>query len=575
MSTSIQPHEKGPLNAISGRESILTLVLLTLATLGIGLLFALDPRWGYDEAWHLYLSTLSPWTKALEEGLVDAHPPLHHLLLMPMARFGPDPFWFRLPSVLAAVATVPLWYLLLRRLRVLPEMALLGVVLLITSFAFLELAVSVRSYSFGLLFLVIGLFAATTLVPRTASGAIGPGAAPKPQLLMAALALTIAFGFIYSALFVILGLFLALALLWAVRAGRRFVRPLQWLRTWRFSHWTAFVVLVIGALSVLLWFALGYGRGRGAVVPMHLESFTLSEGDSILQFAWCGLVGNAGWLTPQFPATDPGQILAVALFWTAAAAVLAVGLWRRQSARVLMVLAAVIATALVFAAGGVGAYPFGGLMRHQAMLLPLYLVIIVLALDLVWSRLHSRRVQQVFSLAVVGFALFGLFRAHATDPVGEAHTAGMRPEISAAFACDSGEQAVYVEGRAFYPVYAAAYPKGIAFRSTLTEQDGVPVEVPYGTGWFNGLIHPRDWDVFTMKDDCGSNRILIRDRRRWTLPEGPDVLLESQLEALKAALGVGSLQLIRLPPEEDDGESERGTASADEPPHTSRCPIRR
>ena len=120
MSTSIQPHERGPLNAISGRESILTLVLLTLATLGIGLLFALDPRWGYDEAWHLYLSTLSPWTKALEEGLVDAHPPLHHLLLMPMARFGPDPFWFRLPSVLAAVATVPLWYLLLRRLRVVP-----------------------------------------------------------------------------------------------------------------------------------------------------------------------------------------------------------------------------------------------------------------------------------------------------------------------------------------------------------------------------------------------------------------------------------------------------------------------
>jgi hypothetical protein len=559
---------------MSGHESILTLVFLTLATLGIGLLFALDPRWGYDEAWHLYLSTVSPWTKALEEGLVDAHPPLHHLLLVPMASFGSDPFWFRLPSVLAAVATVPLWYLLLRRLHVVREMALLGVVLLVTSFAFLELAVSVRSYSFGLLFLVIGLIAATTLVPRTASRAGGLGAEPKPQPLLAALALTIAFAFIYSALFVTLGLILALAVMWAVRAGRRFVRPLEWLRRWRFLDWTALVVLVIGALSVLLWFALGYGRGRGAAVPMHLESFTLCEGDSILRFAWCGLVGNAAWLTPQFSATALGQIVAVAFFWTAAALVLAIGLWRRQSARVLMVLAAVIATALVFAAGVAGAYPFGGLMRHQAMLLPLYLVMIVLALDLVWSRLHSRRLQQVFSLVVVGFALFGLFRAHAADPVGEAHTAGMSPEISDVFACDSGQEAVYIEGRAFYPLYAAAHGKGIAFRTTLTEQDGVPVEVPYGTGWFNGLIHPRDWDVFTMKDDCGSERILIRDRRRWTLPEGSDTRLEAQLEALKAALGVASLQVIRLPPDADDAESETGAGSADETPG-ARCPIRR
>ncbi|EGV18886.1 hypothetical protein [Thiocapsa marina] len=574
MSTSKLSHATRPPDVMSGRESTLTLVLLTLATLGIGLLFALDPRWGYDEAWHLYLSTLAPWTKALEEGIVDAHPPLHHLLLMPMARFGSDPFWFRLPSVLSAVATVPLWYLLLRRLRVVPEMALLGVVLLITSFAFLELAVSVRSYSFGLLFLVIGLLAATTLVPRNASGANGLGVTPEPQPLMAALALTIAFAFIYSALFVTLGLILALASLWAVRAGRRFFRPLEWIRTWRFLDWTAFIVLVIGAVSVLLWFALGYGRGRGAVAPMHLESFTLCEGDSILQFAWCGLVGNAAWLTPQFPATDPGQIVAVALFWTAAAVVLVAALWRRQGARVLMVLTAVIATLLVFAAGVVGAYPFGGLMRHQAMLLPLYLVIIVLALDLVWSRLRSPRLQQVFSLAVVGFALFGLFRAHATDPVGEAHTGGMRPEIAAAFACDSGQPAVYIEGQVFYPLYAAAHAKGIAFRNTLTEQDGVPVEVPYATGWFNGLIHPRDWDVFTMKDDCGSDRILIRDRRRWTLPADPDAGLAAQLEALKSALGVASVQLIRLPPEPEDAASQSGTTSAEQTP-SARCPIRR
>jgi hypothetical protein len=77
-----------------------------------------------------------------------------------------------------------------------------------------------------------------------------------------------------------------------------------------------------------------------------------------------------------------------------------------------------------------------------------------------------------------------------------------------------------------------------------------------------------------MKDDCGSDRILIRDRRRWTLPENPDAGLESQLEALKAALGVSAVQLIRLPPEPQDAAPESGTASADKP-LTARCPIRR
>ncbi|SDX20478.1 hypothetical protein SAMN05421783_11715 [Thiocapsa roseopersicina] len=551
---------------MSGHESILTLALLTLATLAIGLLFALDPRWGYDEAWHLYLSSVSPWTKALEESLVDAHPPLHHLLLVPMARFGPDPFWFRLPSVLAAVATVPLWYLLLRRLRVVPEMALLGVVLLVTSFAFLELAVSVRSSSFGLLFLTVGLLAATTLVPRAGSDTTGLGTGPKPQPLIAALGLTIAFAFIYSALFVTLGLILALALVWADRAGPRLRQTLKWLRTWRFLDWTALLVWVLGSLSVLLWFAVGYGRGLGTAPPVHLESFILCEGDSILEFAWCGLVGNAGWLMPQFSATTLGQTLAVAVFWTAAALVLASALWRRDNARSLMVLAAVIATAMVFTAGVAGVYPFGGLMRHQVMLFPLYLIVIVLALDAGWSRLRTPRAQQVVGFAIVGFALLGLYRANALDPVGEAHTGGMRPEISAALACDSGST-LYVEGQMFYPLYAAAYAKGIAFRTTLTERDGVPIEIPYGAGWFNGLISPRDWDVFTMKDACGTDRTLIRDRRRWTLPDAPDARLDSQLEALRTSLGVESPQVIRLSPEP-------GATSADEPP-TARCPIRR
>jgi hypothetical protein len=107
--------------------------------------------------------------------------------------------------------------------------------------------------------------------------------------------------------------------------------------------------------------------------------------------------------------------------------------------------------------------------------------VVVLALDVVWPRLRAQRPQQVVGLAVVGFALLGLDRANSSNAVGEAHADGMLPEISAALACDSG-QTLYVEGQVFHPLCAAAYAQGIAFRATLTERDGLPVEIPYGTG---------------------------------------------------------------------------------------------
>lgn len=534
-----------------GSDPVAALVLMAFATLAIGLLLAADPRWGYDEAWHLYLSTVSPWTKALEEGLVDAHPPLHHLLLMPMAALGPDPLWFRLPSVVAAAAAVPLWYLLLRRLRVGPDVALLGTLLLVTSAAFLELGVVVRSYSLGVLFLLLGLLGASSLVPAEASAAAAPARRLRPRPLTAALGLTIAFAFMYSTLFVTLALVIALGLIWARRAATRAWRLGEWMRDWRLADWLALSVMAIGTLLVLAWFAVGYGRGRGAVAPAHVDSLILRQSQSPLDFAWQGLVGNAAWLTPQFPQTPLWQAIAVAAFGVAALVVLLLALRERRRAALLLVLAAVVATGLVFGAGVAGVYPFGGLARHQAMLLPLYLGVIVLVIDAVWSRLPSQRARRALGLAVAAFALLGLYRAQTADPIGEGNTQGVWSGALSTLGTPCAG-ALYVESLAFYPLYADAYPRGIDFRMTLGVQDGRIAEVPYADRWLAGLGSSRGWDLFHRRAECGSAELLIRDRQHWTFPAIPDAPFLHRLKDLMDYLGIDSLQMLRVRP---DGEA--------------------
>lgn len=537
-----------------GREPILVLTLLTLATLAIGLVLALDARWGYDEAWHFYLSTLSPWTKALEEWLVDAHPPLHHLLLVPLADLGSEPFWFRLPSVLAATLSVPLWYLLLRRLRLDSDLALIGVVLFVTSLVFLDQGVSVRSYSLGILCLLAGLVAAITLVPRDATAATW-----TPRPLLAALALTLAFAFMYSALFVTLGLILAWMLTQPARALAILKAPVAWIKGWRFNQWAAALVLILGHLAILLWFLVGYGRGRGAVAPMHLESLVMADGQTLVAYLWSGLVGNAAWLTPQFPVTPPWPAIAVGAFWALVSIVLIRALWRRQTARLLLAWATLLVTLTVFAAGVAGLYPFGGLMRHQVMLWPLYLLMLLLAIDALWSLLRAPRARQTLAVLIVGFALLGLYRGEQAEAVGEGDTAAPWSDVLATIPCDPG-QPIYLESYVLYPIHASLHPEGGGFRATYGFVDGVLTEVPYRKGWPGRAGSSRDWDVFASASGCTAERLIIRDRKQWGFPTIPETETLDRLRALMAELGVDSVRMLRLHP---DGESAIDPAAVD------------
>ncbi len=77
-------------------------------------------------------------------GFQDVHPPFYYALLEQWGRFGVSEFWLRSSSVLASLASLFLYTKLVRRWR--PDLALTCGLLLVCSFAELQLAREVRMY---------------------------------------------------------------------------------------------------------------------------------------------------------------------------------------------------------------------------------------------------------------------------------------------------------------------------------------------------------------------------------------------------------------------------------------------
>lgn len=513
---------------------------LALAVLVLEIVVALDPRWGYDEAWHLYISTVSPWSKALEEALADGHPPLYYLLLVPFAALGPDPLWFRLPATIATAVAVPIWYFLLRRLRVETLPAILGTYLFATGFALLELGPTVRAYSLGMLCLVAGLYA---MAPRL------PGAVSRPPArgtVAIAAAFTAGFWFMYSAVFVTVALVVALALVsfWrgavsVPRLGRS--TPLLTRR-----DRLAVALLVVGHAAMVLWFVAAYGR-RGAAAPDHVSQFVLAEGGSALEFVLSGLAANAGWLYPQFGGAAAGRAAAAAFVLLTAASALFLAIRRAQPQWVVLSLAALLLTAILIVAGLAGFYPFGGYLRHQFVLMPLYLLVVCFLLDAGWGQARRRAAKVLLAAGVIVFGAAGLQRATGADPLGEAHgevpwagIVGKLPEAR-------DRPPVYLDASSFFPIYGAQHRSGVSFRRSLAFAEGRPVAISYGGGWLASLRLGRDWDVYDAYQEGRPVVSLIRDRKTWVLPALPDDRFTGRLASLMRHEGIESIRMLRMP----------------------------
>jgi 4-amino-4-deoxy-L-arabinose transferase-like glycosyltransferase len=261
-------------------------VLAAIVVLAFGLRLArltFQPLW-WDEGWSLYFAA-SDVPTLLELTSVDIHPPLYYLLLrLWMGLAGSGIVAVRLFSVLIGTATVPLLFVVGRRLLG-RSGGLLAAALLAISPLHVYYSQEVRMYG---LVTLLGL-AVTYFALRWSLDA-GPA---WGSLLGYVLAAAAALHTQYYAGFLLLGLNLALAIHWQHR------RLLMEMGRRRLLAWLAAQGAVLLLFVPWLWYAaqrlaayVGFKVGVEKDVSMGLFAYL---GRHLAAFTWGHLAGLEGW----------------------------------------------------------------------------------------------------------------------------------------------------------------------------------------------------------------------------------------------------------------------------------------
>jgi len=210
-------------NKLSRRIAWLIVTAVTVYVATIEIRNALPRTMGYDEAWHFYVAVVSPVWYSLLAMSADTHPPLYYPPLRALASIGSDPFWPRLLSVIPTILCVPLWYALLRKLRINLPTAVVATVVLGSAYSFLHMGVLIRAYAITGVILLVALWFWIDMLPG------GTGRPRRLSSIMSLLMFTLAMGFLYAGAFATTAVFTATLLVMAVNGN---ARQSVW-RNWR------------------------------------------------------------------------------------------------------------------------------------------------------------------------------------------------------------------------------------------------------------------------------------------------------------------------------------------------------
>jgi 4-amino-4-deoxy-L-arabinose transferase-like glycosyltransferase len=286
------------------RQQGIGLLLALIVLLAFGLRLAritFQPLW-WDEGWSLYFAA-SDMPALLALTSVDIHPPLYYLLLrLWIAVAGSGVVAVRLLSVLVGTAAVPLFFAVGRRLLGRPG-GLLAATLLAISPLHVYYSQEVRMYG---LVTLLGL-AATYFALRWVSDG-GPAWVGLIGYVLAAAA---ALHTQYYAVFLLLGLNLAMAIHWLHR--RRSSAP----SCQRILSWLAAQGAVLLLFAPWLWYAAGrlatYVRFKVSVEGDPALGLFSYLGRHLAAFSWGHVAGlEAWWWLGLLP---PAALLAALALW--------------------------------------------------------------------------------------------------------------------------------------------------------------------------------------------------------------------------------------------------------------------
>jgi hypothetical protein len=328
---------------------------ILLVALGVRLLLMSDAL-NYDEAQHFLVAKSPLLDDFVREFSIRGHPPLAYLIMKPFVALGSSVYWVRLAALLCGLLSIALAYLSLLRLLRAPTPALVGALLVALMPLAVQHSIEARHYSLCLML----VWACLWMWQRMRASGFERY---SHHVLLALLQLLTIFAE-YSAVFAVTALSLVVYAPLMLREARR----RGW---WQISRWALLQFAVAGAAGgAFLWqyrgtvpsfeytrAALYVARDASSAAPSMLDI------PGVLGFLWRQL----GFF--QHAILPPPFGLAVL-----AALGLAFAPWLRNDPRAgacrSIAIYALLSLALLMVASLLGFFPFGGLPRHSAALLP-------------------------------------------------------------------------------------------------------------------------------------------------------------------------------------------------------------
>lgn len=362
------------------------LILTTLAGLVATAAILLGGTWRptFDEYWILYYGEVEPLGFLVDELKRDNHPFPFYALVRLFTEPSWPPLCGRLAATLCAVLTLPFVFALLRGLAMSRVAAHVGTAVLATSLPFMTMAVCARSYSLATLFVFA---AAACLVRAHATRTSRPLAAAVAFAALAPWPL-------YSAAFPIAGLFAATAL---VAIGHRPTRAWLLDATRANTVRAAVGFAIVSAVLLFLYFKWS----ERPLLANYLAAFFPRADESAIAFVIRGTNANlrAFFGLPLGDENALGPILAASVLGGALLAA------RRTPTLGIVAAATAIAWFGVAAAAIAGKHPYGGIARHQYVLYPLPLVVLIALVAHVLRRAGRTPVERAVAVGCVGGAL--------------------------------------------------------------------------------------------------------------------------------------------------------------------------
>lgn len=513
-------------------------LILSAITLGVAaaqIYFGLRPEVGFDETWHIYEGAERGLWRAFLAMSGDNHPPLHYLLIRAALQLGSDPIYARLPSIIATVLTVPLWYALLRKLGIRVAVALTATLILALSYDFLHLGVVVRAYSIAIMLILGALWFWTDLLPNTRGR-------PSRGSTIAALALfSLAFWTLYSAVFATIAIITATLMLMAVSRPAR-TTILHRLRT--YSAWPEWLLFVFAHLACFGWYAITWGAHMNFGAPDHAVPYTLAEGQSALAFLVTGLHREISLFTPAIGLGDWVANLELIAIVTAALWLSIIKLRKGNVAVAILALTPLVLTAILACLALLGRYPLGGAMRHQYVLFPFLLLLLPVTIEQLWQRVDKRVFGVVAIIVIVVIAIINLQRSLDSRRIGQ-------PAVSLAWTAEfsqlfdrARDEPTLIPAVSFFPMFYQRLPSGIVYE-TAYAADRLGYHRAY-QGWLAIAMPWPAYQQYRITTDDGGELSIIKDHYRWLFDVVPDELFFTQTRQLMTTLGQTRLRVFAL-----------------------------